>query len=68
MGMPELEEDFWNTVRPNLQKLEDIREWWRVANGPVTPVIEDADFAAAAAALLPPPRGMKPPSRTGATP
>lgn len=54
MGMPELEEDFWNTVRPNLQKLEDIREWWRVANGPVTPVIEDADFAAAAAALLPP--------------
>ncbi len=55
MGMQELDENFWLAVRPNLTKLEDIREWWRVANGPVEPVIEDPGFATQAAGLLPPP-------------
>jgi len=54
MGMQDLDENFWLSVRANLSKLEDIKEWWRVANGPVEPVIEDAAFAASAAKLLPP--------------
>ena len=54
MGLAEVDQSFWQAVRPNLEKLEDIREWWRVANGPVQPDIEDADFSAAAADLLPP--------------
>lgn len=54
MGMEGLDENFWLSVRANLMKLEDIKEWWRVANGPVEPVIEDAAFAASAAKLLPP--------------
>lgn len=54
MGLPELDETFWLAVRPNLKKLEDIKEWWNVANEPVEPVIEDADYLAQAAALLPP--------------
>ncbi|MEM6780293.1 MAG: glutamate--tRNA ligase [Pseudomonadota bacterium] len=54
MGLQDLDENFWNAVRPNLERLEDIAEWWRVANGPVESVIEDADFASKAADLLPP--------------
>lgn len=54
MGMGEMDEAFWIAVRPNLERLHDIAEWWRVANGPVEPVIEDAEFAAKAAELLPP--------------
>ena len=54
MDLAAVEETFWLAVRPNLNKLEDIQEWWRVANGPVEPQIDDAEFAAAAAALLPP--------------
>lgn len=54
MGLPELDEDFWLAVRPNITKLSDIREWWQVANGPVTPVVEDSAFITEAAALLPP--------------
>lgn len=54
MGLQDLDEGFWNAVRPNLERLEDIAEWWRVANGPVESVIEDADFASRAAELLPP--------------
>ncbi|MBP7906011.1 MAG: glutamate--tRNA ligase, partial [Alphaproteobacteria bacterium] len=40
-------------VRPNLEKLEAAKEWWRVANGPVEPVIEDQAFITEAAKLLP---------------
>lgn len=54
MGLPELDEAFWLAVRANLQKLSDIKEWWDVASGPVTPVISDAAYIETAAALLPP--------------
>ncbi len=49
-----LDEAFWLAVRPNLAKFSDITEWWRVAKGPVTPVIEESAFIAQAAELLPP--------------
>ncbi len=54
MGLPDLDENFWMAVRPNLIKLDDIKEWWQVANGPVKPIIEEADFIEQAAKLLPP--------------
>lgn len=54
MGMTGVEEEaFWLTVRPNLTKLEDAREWWQVTHAPVTPVAEDAELLAAASGLLP---------------
>jgi glutamyl-tRNA synthetase len=52
-GFAGVDEVFWNAVRPNLSRLDDIAEWWHVAREPIEPVIEDADFTAAAAALLP---------------
>ncbi len=52
-NLEQVDEAFWLAVRSNIENLEDVREWWRVAHGPVTPEIEDADFAKAAAALLP---------------
>jgi glutamyl-tRNA synthetase len=49
----DLGEAFWNGVRGNLHKFSDIVEMAAIVRGPVTPVIEDADFAAAALAALP---------------
>ncbi|GGG92391.1 MAG TPA: glutamate--tRNA ligase [Oceanicaulis sp.] len=46
-------ETFWNAVRPNLNRLKDAADWWQLVEGPITPVIEDADYAAKAASLLP---------------
>lgn len=46
--------EFWNAVRTNLMTIEDVRLWWQVAHGPVSPVIDDTDFMAVAAELLPP--------------
>jgi glutamyl-tRNA synthetase len=53
-GYAGVDEVFWNTVRANLSRLDDIAEWWHVAREPIQPVIEDVEFAAAAASLLPP--------------
>jgi len=52
-GLTQVDEAFWNIARANISKLSDIEEWVQVAKGPVTPIIEDADFAKAAAKLLP---------------
>lgn len=48
-----LDEPFWLAVRANLTKLGDLKEWWRVAKGPITPVIEEPDYTGEAAGLLP---------------
>ena len=53
MGLQDLDEDFWMAVRANLERLDDIKDWWQVAKGPVTPAIDDAEFIEVAAALLP---------------
>ncbi|MEM9469385.1 MAG: glutamate--tRNA ligase [Pseudomonadota bacterium] len=56
MDLSEIDETFWQAIRPNLEKLKDSKEWWEMVNGNVTPVIDadDRDFAAQASELLPP--------------
>lgn len=53
MGLEEIDEGFWLAVRNNLSLLQDIKDWWTVANGPVSPVIEEPDYIKEAADLLP---------------
>jgi len=53
MNLDNITEEFWNVARPNLTVLKDIKDIWRVAHGPVTPLIEDKQFIADAASLLP---------------
>ena len=44
---------FWETVRDNIQLLTEARNWWQVVEGPLAPVIENAEFVEKASALLP---------------
>ncbi|WP_297733745.1 glutamate--tRNA ligase [uncultured Maricaulis sp.] len=46
-------EAVWEAVRPNLEILADVKAWAALIDGPVTPVIEEADYAAVAADYLP---------------
>lgn len=46
-------EPLWRAARGNLSTFDDILNWWRVVEGEIEPVREDADFLAQAAALLP---------------
>lgn len=49
----DLGEAFWLAVRDNLTKFDEVRDWARVVQGPVTPAVEDPGFLAAAAEALP---------------
>ena len=53
MGLSDLDENFWNSVRANLSLMRDVKDWWQVAKGPVTPIVEDEDFARKASELMP---------------
>ncbi|HEX8900317.1 glutamate--tRNA ligase [Vitreimonas sp.] len=46
-------EAFWNAVRANLVLLPDVKEWAKIVDGPISPVVPDAAFAQAAADVLP---------------
>ncbi|MCJ2113058.1 glutamate--tRNA ligase [Methylobacterium sp. E-025] len=47
-------EPLWLAVRANLHRIDEVRDWWGVVAGPVTPVIADAAVTAAALDTLPP--------------
>lgn len=48
-----ISETLWLAIRGNLEKLSDVAIWAQVTEGDITPIIEDTDFAAKAAAVLP---------------
>lgn len=56
IGLDTIDEGFWNSVRTNIEKLEDVKEWANVVNNPVDVTLEDDDkeYTSNAADLLPP--------------
>jgi glutamyl-tRNA synthetase len=50
---PQAGEKLWLATRGNLRVLADIAHWHGIVSGNLKPVIEDAAFAKAAAALMP---------------
>ena len=47
-------EAFWDAVKANLTRFAEVKDFWPLVVGPVTPVIEDNNFVAQALAALPP--------------
>lgn len=45
---------FWDAVKANIEVFADVSDWWRIVKGPITPVIEDAEFCQQAISELPP--------------
>lgn len=52
--MPGVSEALWDAVRANLSRVSDALDWLKIVEGPMEPVIEDADFLKQAAEMLPP--------------
>ena len=46
-------EAFWTAVQGNLERFDEAPVWWDVVRGRVVPVVEDRDYLARAASLLP---------------
>jgi glutamyl-tRNA synthetase len=53
-GIPDADAPFWDTVRPNITRVREARDWWDIAKEPIDPIIEEEDFCRTAAKLLPP--------------
>lgn len=49
----EVTKEFWNSVRANLSKVEEVNEWYQIAEGEVNSQIDDPEFMKQAADLLP---------------
>ncbi|MSO54199.1 MAG: glutamate--tRNA ligase [Rhodospirillales bacterium] len=45
--------EFWDAIRPNLTRFDEIKDWYAVCFLPMAPVIADQAFANDAAQLLP---------------
>lgn len=48
-----INEDFWNLIRKNISKIEEVKIWLDVINNQINPIIENKDFCSNAASLLP---------------
>ncbi|MGH6876280.1 MAG: glutamate--tRNA ligase [Rhizomicrobium sp.] len=44
---------FWDAVRPNLTRMSEAADYWRMVRGPVLPVIDEPGLLEKAAELLP---------------
>lgn len=53
LGLHEVDESFWLSVRANLNRLSDIIEWWDICQNALEPTDEDAEFLLSARNLLP---------------
>jgi glutamyl-tRNA synthetase len=51
--MQGIDKEFFESVKPNLNKLSEIKDWWQICKEPLTPVIENPEFAKQASELLP---------------
>lgn len=54
LGFSYIDQQFWQAVRPNLKKITDIGDWWKICYEPeLTDVSEDEEFLAVATEYLP---------------
>lgn len=48
-----VDEDFWESVKTNLNTVAEIKDWWQICKETLTPIIDDKDFTTQASELLP---------------
>jgi glutamyl-tRNA synthetase len=51
--LDQIDEQFWLAVRPNLQKISDIKEWWQICSNPAKTNSDNPELLAIAAEKLP---------------
>ncbi len=49
----DIDENFWNIIKENVETFDDIKKWQKVCFGSIDPAIEDVDFLMVAVKLLP---------------
>lgn len=49
----DISEEFWSSIRANLERITDAQYWHKIIFEPITPVIEEPEFIEQATLLLP---------------
>lgn len=49
----DIDEEFWLSVRPNIQTVSEVNQWWAICNSDFKPVITDEEYLKTAADALP---------------
>jgi glutamyl-tRNA synthetase len=49
----EVDQNIWESIKSNLNKVNEIKDWWTICKGILKPVIIDPEFIAIAKDLLP---------------
>lgn len=52
-SMKHIDAEFYNSVKANLQKIDDIQQWWDICKNNIEPIIDDAELINCAYELLP---------------
>ena len=53
LDLDQIDEKFWCAVRPNLQKISDIKDWWEIYTNPKKVEVTDHNILIIAAETLP---------------
>ena len=53
LGMKNIDEKFWLSVRNNIEQLEDVKEWWRICKEDIKTKILDKELTKLASEQLP---------------
>lgn len=53
LGLETADEAFWLSVRPNIDRLSDVQDWWNICMNPIPPLAEEQEFLTASSELLP---------------
>ncbi len=53
IGIQNVTEEFWLAVRPNIDKIQDVKTWWNICYKPSLAENQDKDFLSYACKLLP---------------
>jgi glutamyl-tRNA synthetase len=53
MGLSDADESFWLSVRPNINRLSELKEWWDTCMQPIPAMVEELEFLVASSDLLP---------------
>lgn len=48
-----IDEEFWESVKTNLNTVAEIKDWWQICKETLTPIIDDQGFTSQASKLLP---------------
>ncbi|TDQ77611.1 glutamyl-tRNA synthetase [Dongia mobilis] len=54
LGLGSVDAALWDVARSNVEKVEEVAEWYRICRGTIPPQVTDPAFAGAAADVLPP--------------